>query len=60
MRREYVYRLFMLAVRKVGQLNIEIKMFDFEASILIGCLTRVFAGQPIRTRTSKLNKFVFM
>ena len=32
-------------------------MVDFEASVLIGLLAKVFANQPIRTRTSKLNIF---
>ena len=47
-----------LAVRKAGYLNIKTKMFDFEAHI--GCLARVFASQPIRTRASKSKIFVFM
>ena len=48
-----------LAVRKTGHLNIKTKMFDFEARVLIGSL-RVFASQPMRTRASKSNNFVFM
>ena len=35
-------------------------MFVFEACVLIVWLARVFASQPIRTRTSKSNIFVFM
>ena len=49
-----------LAVRKVGHLNIKTIMFNFEAHILICWLERVFASQPIRTRASKSNIFVFM
>ena len=49
-----------LAVRKIGHLNIRTKLFEFEAHVLIGWLARVFASQPIRTRTSKSNIFVFM
>ena len=32
-------------------------MVDFEESVLIGLLAKVFANQPIRTRISKLNIF---
>ena len=49
-----------LAVRKVGHLNIKTKMFDFEARVLIGCLANTLASQPIRTRASMSNIFVFM
>ena len=35
-------------------------MFEFEARVLIGGLARVFDSQPIRTRTSKSNIFIFM
>ena len=49
-----------LTERKVGYLNIKTKMFDFEASALIGWLARVFANQPIRKRASKSDIFVFM
>ena len=49
-----------LAVRKVGHLNIRTKMFDFEARVLIGWLAGVFASQPIRTCGSKSNIFVFV
>ena len=35
-------------------------MFDSEARVLIGWLVRVFASQPIGTRGSKSNIFVFM
>ena len=52
-------KINILAVRKVGHLNIKTKMFDFETRILIGWLARVFS-QPIRTRASKSNIFVFM
>ena len=47
------------AVKKVGHLNIKTKMFDFEAHFLTGGLARVFVSQPITTRASKLNIFVF-
>ena len=49
-----------LAVRKVGHLNIKTKLFDFEARVLIGWLANILASQPIRTRASKSNIFVFM
>ena len=35
-------------------------MFDFEVSVLIGWLANNLANQPIRTRASKSNIFVFM
>ena len=35
-------------------------MFDFEARVLIGWLANNLASQPMRTRASKLNIFVFM
>ena len=35
-------------------------MFDFETRVLIGWLVRIFTSQPIRTRASKSNIFVFM
>ena len=59
----YVYdgnMVYILAVRKVGHLNIKSKMFVFEARVLIGWLVRVFASQLIRTRTSMSNIFVFI
>ena len=49
-----------LAVRKVGHLNTKTKMFDFEAHILIGWLANTLTSQPIKTRASKSNIFVFM
>ena len=49
-----------LAVRKKGNLNIKTKMFDFEVRVLIGWLANTLDSQPIRTRTSKSNIFVFM
>ena len=35
-------------------------MFDFEARVPIGWLANTLASQPIRTRASKLNIFVFV
>ena len=56
-----MYRaVIILAVKKVGHLNIKTKMFDFEARVLIGWLVNILTSQPIRTRTSKSNIFVFM
>ena len=55
-----VVLLIILAVRKLGHLNIKTKMFDFEARVLIDRLARVFASQPIRMRASKSNIFVSM
>ena len=49
-----------LAVRKVGHLNIKTKMFDFEARVLIGWLANTLASQPIRTHASMSNTFIFM
>ena len=49
-----------LAVRKVGHLNIKTKLFDFEARVMIGWPARVFASQPIKTRALKSNLFAFM
>ena len=37
-----------LAVKKVGHLNIKTKMFYFEAHVLSVWLSRVLASQPIR------------
>ena len=48
-----------LAVRKVGHLNIKTKMFDFEARVLIGWLANILARQPIRTHAST-SKIFFM
>ena len=50
----------MLAVRKIGHLNIKSKMFDFEARVLIGLLANTVTCQPIRTRASKSNDFVLV
>ena len=49
-----------LAVRHAGHLNIKTKMFHFKARVLIGWLANILASQPIKTRASKLNVFVFM
>ena len=49
-----------LAVRKVGHLNIKTKMFDFEAHVLIGWLANALASQPIRMHVSRSNTLVFM
>ena len=49
-----------LAVRKVGHLNIKINVFDFEACVLISWLENTLANEPIRTRASMSNIFVFM
>ena len=42
-----------LAVTKVGHLNIKTKIFNFEASALIGWLVNILVSQPIRTRASE-------
>ena len=52
--------LSILAVRKVDHLNIKTKMSNFEARVLIGWVANTVASQPIRTRASKSNIFVFM
>ena len=39
-----------LAVRKVGHLDIKTRMLNFEVRVLIGWLTNTFASQPIRRR----------
>ena len=56
----YCWYYTILAVRKVGHLNIKTIMFYFEARVLIGWLANNFASQPMRTRASKLNICVFM
>ena len=43
--------------KKLGHLNIKTKMFNFEERVLIGWLLRIYASQPIRTRSSKSNIF---
>ena len=55
-----ILSITILAVRKVGHLNIKSKMFNTEARALIGWLARVFTSQPIRTHASKLTIFIFM
>ena len=47
-------------MRKVGHLNIKINVFDLEVRVMIGWLANTLASQPIRTRASKSNTFVFM
>ena len=47
-----------IAVRKVGHLNIKTKIFDFDERVLIGWQARLFDNKPIRTRASKSNIFV--
>ena len=49
-----------LAVRKVGHLTMKTNMFDFEARVLVGWLAGILASQPIKTRASKSDIFVFM
>ena len=42
--------IYILAVRKVGRLYIKMKMFYFEARVVIGWLVNTLASQPIRKR----------
>ena len=49
-----------LALGKLGRLNIKTNMFGFEARVLIGWLAKVFANQPIMTRASKSDILVLM
>ena len=52
--------IFLLAVGKVGHLNIKTKFSEFKARVLIGWLARVFASQPVRLRASKSNIFLML
>ena len=57
----YVYNNIIypiLAVRKVGHLNIKINVFDFEARVLIGWLENTLVNEPTRTRASMSNIFM--